>query len=202
MLDHDDERLPRTKMMMLQHFGRRLAVTLILALSIVVGSAVASAGWLTDAASNVARDGPWRALGLAGPQPAPALDLALAQLQRLPIETATIALAAAVTAEGHWTFANREGQRFTAANTEEMKRVASTLAPDHRGPARFRVLLAAELALAHREAFTLLPADARLDLVAQGVQHVGGLGRIEHVQVARSVARDIQGELRAGRPAG
>lgn len=155
-------------MTLLTHTCRGMAAALFVVLASLAMPSVAAAGWLTDMATGVGRDGPAHVLGLSLAQPVPALEQACAELQRQPVDTARIALAATVTSEGHWTFANREGQRFTAANADEMKRVAQTLAPDRPAATALRVLLAARQALANREALALLPDGTRLELVARG----------------------------------
>ena len=48
------------------------------------------------------------------------------------------ALAAHVSQEGHWTFANKAGERFTAANPEELRRAIPILAPGAAGDADWR----------------------------------------------------------------
>jgi hypothetical protein len=81
-------------------------------------------------------------LGVAGSQPAAAdwlssfrnpsakvmaLDAAGARLKIFAATAAGPALAATVSQEGHWTFVNKLGERFTAASAEELKRVVGTL---------------------------------------------------------------------------
>ena len=58
------------------------------------------------------------------------LDDALTHLKTVPLGTRGSALAADVGAEGHWTFVNRAGERFTAGTPDELARVASVLAPE------------------------------------------------------------------------
>ena len=64
----------------------------------------------------------------------PALDLAAAQLKTFAATAKGPALAATVSQEGHWTFVNARGERFTAASPDELKRVVSALAPENRAP--------------------------------------------------------------------
>ncbi|MEL6372763.1 MAG: hypothetical protein AAFR04_02210 [Pseudomonadota bacterium] len=66
---------------------------------------------------------------------------ARAALQRLPTVRRRQALAVTYTDVGHWRFANAAGERFTAANTAELERVAPTLLA---GRAPRTVLIAAQ----------------------------------------------------------
>ncbi len=47
-----------------------------------------------------------------------ALDLAVAQARRLVIAAGTVVLAADASQEGHWTFVNGAGEKFTAATPD------------------------------------------------------------------------------------
>jgi hypothetical protein len=102
-----------------------------------------------------------------GPEPAPSSTKEPA--------TAPPALAAEVTQEGHWTFINRAGERFTAASPDELKRAVSTLTSGAPGgtqggaavanPARLIVLLTEDTVFKFQPRLKDLPADADLRLV-------------------------------------
>ena len=95
-----------------------------------------------------------------------ALDAAAAAMAKSGAPAKAAVLAANVSAEGHWTFVNREGQRFTAANAREMAQVVTNLAPD---AAEVRVpptlYLAGDAVFRHPEHIDLLPVRARLRMV-------------------------------------
>ena len=77
-----------------------------------------------------------------------------------------LVLAAAVTAEGHWTFINRAGQRFTAASKQEMAQVYTNLAPDILSrPAPVVIYLTRSSVFHHGEHLSQLPVDAKLRLL-------------------------------------
>ena len=119
------------------------------------------AGWLTKLvreAGEAGGDVSKRGLGQ--------LDEALGQLKRLPPGASRGAVVATVGAEGHWTFVNRAGQRFTAANADEMARLPGVLFPDGPGPAGLTVYLPEQAVFARRSALNELPRGARLRLVS------------------------------------
>jgi hypothetical protein len=60
------------------------------------------------------------------------LDAAAARLRTFAASSKGPVLAATVSQEGHWTFVNQRGEKFTAASPDELKRVVSTLAPENR----------------------------------------------------------------------
>ena len=80
------------------------------------------------------------------------------------------ALAAHATPEGHWTFTNADGAKFTAASADEMGRVASALAPDAPAGGRLSLYLSDESVFLRRRHLAVLPDDADLYLVHRG-QH-------------------------------
>ncbi|MEL7047544.1 MAG: hypothetical protein AAFO75_01045, partial [Pseudomonadota bacterium] len=59
-----------------------------------------------------------------------ALDNGVAVLKTLPDGPDAVRFAVHASPEGHWSFANRNGDVFTAADADEMKRVVPNLAPD------------------------------------------------------------------------
>lgn len=99
------------------------------------------------------------------------LAAAVQWIGTLDVRPPALVLAAAVTAQGHWTFANQSGQRFTAANKKELARVYANLAPDIASrPAPVIIYLTRSSVFTHTEHLDPLPADARLRLLA-GTRH-------------------------------
>ena len=80
------------------------------------------------------------------------------------------ALAAHATPEGHWQFANREGQTFTAGTPDEFKHVMSSLAPDAAKAADGKVslFLSEDSLFENRKFLDQLPKDADLHIVTEG----------------------------------
>jgi hypothetical protein len=104
-------------------------------------------------------------LGAASPAHAQREDLlavATAALALLPSSPDRIALAAEATGEGHWTFVSTTGERFTAANAEEMKRVLPTLAPEAAKPGKRLGLVVTETTAFRQRGHLLALALARL----------------------------------------
>ena len=140
------------------------SVAALVALGLLFGTVspgLVYAGWLTKLvreAGEAGGDVSKRGLGQ--------LDGALGQLKRLPPGVSRGAVAATVGAEGHWTFVNRAGQRFTAANADEMARLPGVLFPDGPGPAGLTVYLTEHTVFARRSALNELPRGARLRLVS------------------------------------
>lgn len=89
-------------------------------------------------------------------------------LKTLPDDPKSVALGAHATPEGHWKFTNRDGEVFTAANPEEMARVAKTLAPDHAGEGNLKLYLSEDAVFARPETIKDLPAGSELHLLAGG----------------------------------
>jgi hypothetical protein len=84
----------------------------------------------------------------------------------LTVRSPALVLAASVTAEGHWTFVNQAGQRYTTASAREIARVYENLGPDIEGrPSPVVVYVAGASVFAHGEHLGLLPKDARLRLL-------------------------------------
>ena len=89
------------------------------------------------------------------------LDAAAAQVKRLPAAKGA-ALAAHVGSEGHWTFVNRAGERYTAGTPEELKRVMGVLAPEVRADQRLTLMLTEDAVFKHRGLLKDLPRNADL----------------------------------------
>lgn len=90
------------------------------------------------------------------------IDNAALQLKALPADAKGAALAAHVGAEGHWTFVNRAGERFTASGPEELKRAFFVLAPEAAADARLTLVLTEVVAFRHNSALKDLPKGAVL----------------------------------------
>ncbi|HXF53982.1 MAG TPA: hypothetical protein VNK52_07650 [Hyphomicrobiaceae bacterium] len=99
-----------------------------------------------------------------------ALDNAAIHLKALPPNVKGPALVAEVGPEGHWTFANRAGERFTAGSPEELDRVAGVLAPEGAKGARGRltIVLGEDTVLRQRTALKDLPKNADLRMASGG----------------------------------
>jgi hypothetical protein len=87
-------------------------------------------------------------------------------VSELNLKPPAVALAARVTSEGHWTFTNKAGQQFTAANPHEMSRVTTMLAPGRStaSPA-LTLYIPAPSVITHAQHLPLLPPKARLRIV-------------------------------------
>ncbi len=91
----------------------------------------------------------------------PQLNAALEVVRSQPAARIATALAADVSQEGHWTFANARGERFTTASPEELKRVLATLAPDAAKPgAKLLLVVTTDTVFRHRALFMALPLAA------------------------------------------
>jgi hypothetical protein len=104
------------------------------------------------------------------------LDLALAQARRLVAAAGTVILAADASQEGHWTFANGKGERFTAASPDELARMTSVLAPEAKeAGARLIIVVTEQSVFGRAEALAKLPREAAIRLsTATGVYALVG----------------------------
>lgn len=138
-------------------------VVLLAYVSTLAGQATASerAGWL-DSVRDL--------LPIGAPLPEPdELQAAADLIKALPVKPPALVLAAAVTAQGHWTFVNQAGQRFTAASPSEMARVYPSLAPDiATRPAPVIIYVTRSSVFRHGEHLAQLPSGARLRLLIDG----------------------------------
>ncbi len=150
--------------------ARRL--TLQIMMMCFVGAFAASAahaGWLSTLGKVATEAGEAGAhAGKAGKLGAGllALEDAAALVAKLPSLPNRAALAAHVSPEGHWTFVNKQGESFTAANASEMGRLNAALLPDHPGDSKLAVYLSQDSAFKDAQALKALPADADLHIVA------------------------------------
>ncbi len=109
------------------------------------------------------------------------LTIAAAAIKSLPAVTDRVALAAEVTAEGHWTFVSAGGERFTAATPDEMKRVLPTLAPEATKPGARLGLVVTEGTAFRQRSHLLALAFAR----AAGADLMVVVGRDVHPLMRR-----------------
>ncbi len=137
----------------------------LLALAVIAAlPAPSGAGWLSRIVREAAEGGGGVASKI-GKTGVGALDNAAAHVASLPKISGGTALAAHVTPEGHWKFANREGQVFTAGTPDELARVATALAPEAAPGGKLAVYLSEDTVFAQRAALKDLPADADLHVV-------------------------------------
>lgn len=150
--------------------AKRLAFDAISLLLVVVVIALVSgharpaeANWLTRLAREAGEAG-----GGAARRAGHALDEMgglSRHLKALPEDGSSVALAAHVTPEGHWKFANKSGEVYTAANADEMARVVRTLAPDRQGEGPIKLYLSEDSVFNRTVAINDLPAGAELHLM-------------------------------------
>lgn len=144
----------------------RVAAGVAVAASLIVGfSAPTGAGWLSRLAREAAETGGGAAALKTGKLGLGALDNAATHVAALPKLTNGAALAAHVTPEGHWKFANREGSVFTAGTPDELARVGTTLAPEAAAGEKLSLFLSEETVFARRPLLKDLPPDADLHVV-------------------------------------
>ncbi|MGE0023047.1 MAG: hypothetical protein AB7S70_05370 [Hyphomicrobium sp.] len=130
----------------------------------VAAATPSGAGWLSRLAREAAEGG--GAVSRLAKTGIHELDNAAAHIAALPkLPGGGTALAAHVTPEGHWKFANREGTVFTAATPEELARVGATLAPEAAPGGKLALYLSEDTVFAERASLKALPEDADLHLV-------------------------------------
>lgn len=125
----------------------------------------ADAGWLSRLTREAGDAGSALRHGVPGEDLAATLGR---QLSALPsAEGKAMALAAHATPEGHWRFANRDGEVFTAANADEMQRAFATLLPEPvaGGPGKLRLYLSDDTIFRHAGAIEDLPRTSELFLL-------------------------------------
>jgi hypothetical protein len=171
-----------------------------LLLLLVVACQTARADWLNLNALA-------QATNASAPQRSGQLDAAVARLKPLAAASKGAALAAAVSQEGHWSFANTAGETFTAATPQELKRAIATLAPEldvtgAKTPPVLTLLLTEDTVFRHRPLLKDLPATADLRLVVdQDVLPLRRRGDMLHAEVRPNllVALTDRGDLGGGR---
>ncbi len=141
----------------------KFAAALVLALAL---SATAShANWL----SKLTRSADHLPSGRTA-KGATALEHAGAHVASLPGKGP--ALAAEISGEGHWTFINRAGERFTAANADEMKRVLPTLSPEAaKSESKLTVYLTEDSLFRDRTRLKELPLAADVRVISGSSSH-------------------------------
>ncbi len=154
--------------------GLARAVAVLVAVATVAAGGTANANWLSKLVRESGEAGS-KGVSRSGHG---ALDAAALHLKSLPRgPDGTAAFAAHATPEGHWTFANRAGEVYTAGTADEMTRVVAALAPDRAGQKpRLVLYLSDETVFSGRALLKDLPADAQLHIV---------LGRSSHPVVPR-----------------
>lgn len=147
----------------MRRFLRWVPPAAVIAALAVGFAAPSEANWLTRLAREAGEAG--GAAGMkAGRLGLGALDEAAGHVAKLPRVGQGTALAAHATPEGHWRFASREGEVFTAATPAEMARVRQALAPDAPPGGPLSLYLSADTVFARRNLLGELP-DAELSVV-------------------------------------
>jgi hypothetical protein len=103
--------------------------------------------------------------------PAPSGDLAaaVAALRALPQATGIPAIAAHATPQGHWQFATRAGDIYTAGTPDELKRAAAIVLPDLKdGFAGTRLVLSQDSLFAGAAALKDMPLAREVAVAAGG----------------------------------
>lgn len=148
--------------------GLRLGAVLLSGCVVAVQPSAASANWLSKIVREAGEAGGKGAskLGLG------ALDGAALHLRSLPPGGSVVSFAAHATPEGHWRFANRAGDVYTAGTADELGRVVTALAPDAAdGGQRLSLYLSQESIFADRAMLKQLPEGARLNVVIGKESH-------------------------------
>lgn len=143
------------------------SAAMLAALLIVSAAGPSHAGWLTRLlneagdAANDAASGAKRRLGGDG------VDAPGAAFRAVPVRDDRVALVASPGKSGHWTFTNRAGETFTAANPDEMARVLTVLTPGVDGRPIDIIIDEAD-AFAPGARFDALPAGTTLKMRIAG----------------------------------
>ena len=168
------------------HF--RLLVAGLLALMALAAAPSASANWLTRILKHADDGVPHR----AGKRLA-AIDEAGAHLKTLPAARRSRAVAVELSDEGHWRLRNAEGEMFTAATPDELKRGLRVLTPLSEEAAKQILLLSGNTLFKDRAKLKELPADAELTALIES--RVYGL----HRRIVNGIERyslDVGGGVR------
>lgn len=152
------------------HRLRVLIWLVVLAMSVIAwgGAGPASANWLTKVLGEAGD------VGGKGLAKGPALlerelGHAFGHVKSLPDSPDVLAVAAHAGPEGHWRFATRGGETFTAGSADEMARLREVLAPgDNR---KLSLYLTPDTVFAQRALVKDLPADAELFVVSRQGAH-------------------------------
>ncbi len=137
---------------------------MLLAALLTLTTLPSEAGWLKGLSSIAKGGGGAAQVGKLGVGLA-ALELAASHIAKLPSTGKNIALAAHATPEGHWSFVNKSGDVFTAANADEMARLAPTLAPGLEADGKLAFYLSEDSALKYGSHVKALPEGGDLHIV-------------------------------------
>jgi hypothetical protein len=172
----------------------RLQASMLAAGLLLLGMHPAQANWLTKLAREAGETG-----GKVGRLDLGTLDGAVSHISRLPNTAKGVALAAHVTPEGQWRFANKQGEVFTVGSPAEMGRLLTTLAPEAPSGARVSIYLAEDALFANRKLLQELPADAHTFVVSGKNAFSLRTSAVDgplHVEVRPNVLVQVGGEKR------
>jgi hypothetical protein len=141
---------------------QRLAFVLLALAAVVVP---AQAGWFTKILKEAGEAAEHGGRRMHLPDGFGALDDAARHIKGVSAVGKGVPLAAHVTPEGHWKFANKEGEVFTAGNAEEMKRVLPNLAAQAPADTKVSLYLSDETVFEGRGLLKDLPPEADLFFV-------------------------------------
>ena len=142
---------------MLLRFSHSVLSSAIALVVVLTMASAANGGWLTRLAKEAGEAGSSGARKGAGQ-----LDEAASSLKKLPKVASAGAVAASVSGEGHWTFINKAGQRFTAANDAEMSRLGTFLFPEGVGPAGLNIYVTKDSVFKYRDSLKTLPKRSKV----------------------------------------
>ncbi len=97
------------------------------------------------------------------------LDHIHAHISSLKVAPGRGLIGAAATEVGHWHFVNRSGERFTAADREEIKRGLGLLAPEAAGePRRLAIYIDTRTLFEHAGQLSALPPMSSMSVISDG----------------------------------
>ena len=177
--------------------GKRVWILAVATSLVFAALPSADAGWL----SILAREG-----GQIGAKSAGHLHPNLGALGRAAEHLGGLkgapkgALAAHATPEGHWQFANREGQTFTAGTADELERAGAALGSDTAGNNKLTLYLSEDSVFENRAHLDKLPKDADLHVVtndgAYPITRIGeGKGEKLFAMIKPNVAMELTGQV-------
>jgi len=160
----------------------------LLAVALLASASSAGANWLTRIMKHADDGVPHRTA-----KSLTAIDQAALHLKALPAPRRARAVAAELTNEGHWRLRNAEGETFTAATPDELKRGLGVLAPLTEEAAKQVILLTGETLFKDRSKLKELPANAEFDALIES--RVYGLVR-RVVNAVESYSLDVGNGVR------
>jgi len=141
--------------------GRPALAAAVTALMVACGGLPAEANWLGEIFERAGASS-----GSASGSEPRDREQGAAQVRSLPLlPKGSAALAAHVTPEGHWRFANRAGEAFTAGTPEELRRAVGVLAPELAADGRVLLYLSEDSVFVWRQHLKDLPKGAELSVV-------------------------------------